>query len=459
MKINKIDIKDFRNITKAEIEFGNINVFTGKNSSGKTNFLLAISSALKTKKDLSEEFSGNNVTISQGKRNTTFKTTVAGIDTKTCFVKGSNKNNPDDFFCLSPDSFTFENVINKDSSSFSHRLFFSGTEYQNTDPRLTWQDFSKNEALYKDRAKKRENELVYEKKFSTSQSINGTNVVQESPLGGISNHFSAFQDLHKGVITQIREGFKTIQSSPVTTALSIHDYVTDKGNEQVYQEALKRSRHKDQINSIRTGLEKSGFIFLVADISNNKVVKEKYAKDLETYTDGIVKNIIITPKGTLSVLSPNGPDGIWTMSNGTSVLVFFITLINWLNLSYSERSYNQPHVLLLDETDAIVHPTILNEFIELLRGLSKKVQIFITTHSPYFLNGFERNEIYYIKDAPAIAEKTRNGVQEINRCNIYKYETILGKISPENRDLIIKKSNAELFCDGVIESLFPIENL
>jgi predicted ATP-dependent endonuclease of OLD family len=195
---------------------------------------------------------------------------------------------------------------------------------------------------------------------------------------------------------------------------------------------------------------------LVADILRNATIKQKYNNDLNLYTKGIVKGISISGKGVLTVESPNGPDGIWTISNGTSVLVFFITLINWVNLHKDQRSYQLPHVILLDETDSIIHPTIQSEFIEVLRSLSRKVQIFITTHSPYFLDGFSTEEIYYIKDSASIAEHSPEGV---NRCNIYNYKSIIEKLSMDQQKEILEKRNSELFCEGIIENLFPISEL
>ena len=174
---------------------------------------------------------------------------------------------------------------------------------------------------------------------------------------------------------------------------------------------------------------------------------------MNLYTKGIVKELFINSKGSLSIVSPNGPDGIWTISNGTSVLVFFITLINWINLDLNQKSYQTPQIILLDETDSIVHPTILFEFIELLKALSRKVQVFITTHSPYFLDGFSKDEIYYIKDSSSIAENSREGM---NRGNIYNYKSIIEKLSPDEQRDVLNKKNSQLFCEGVIDSIFPV---
>ncbi|MEF9968746.1 MAG: AAA family ATPase, partial [Longicatena sp.] len=46
MKITKISINNFRNVTHAEYELGDLNIFAGANKQGKTNTILAVYWAL-----------------------------------------------------------------------------------------------------------------------------------------------------------------------------------------------------------------------------------------------------------------------------------------------------------------------------------------------------------------------------------------------------------------------------
>ncbi|MEK7645139.1 MAG: AAA family ATPase [Patescibacteria group bacterium] len=458
MKIRNIEIKNFRNISKADISFGDLNVFTGRNSSGKSNFLLAISSALKIKTDYTQEFGGNNVTIGQGLRTTSLKTSIENKSARTCFVGGNQVDEQTDFFCVETEAMIFEKVLDKNSFSTLHKLFFTGKQYVNRDREIKWSAFAKDNSLFEKGAVTMKDTLVYEKNFSKTENIGDTNIIQSNPIKNPQgdNYFAIFEHLQNSVVSQFRPKFLSVDMGNITTALSLHKYVTDKGNEQIYQEALRRLKDGG-VPSNKTSLENSEFIFLISDIEKNKIIKEKFANDLNLYTKGIVRGVSINSKGSLSVSSPNGPDGIWTISNGTSVLVFFITLLNWINLRSLERSYQLPHVLLLDETDSIVHPTILIEFIEVLRALSRRVQIFITTHSPYFLDGFSTEEIFYIKDAASIAGDVV--VEGANRCNIYNYKTIIENLSPKEQKYISDKKNSELFCQGTIEGIFPVKEV
>ncbi len=456
MRIKNVELKNFRNITKADISFGDINVFTGRNSSGKSNFLLALSNILKTKNEYTSEFGSNNVTIGAGRKTTTFKVLVERITSKTYFLGSDGPKRETDFFCVEPESMAFEKILDKNSFSVTHKLSFTGKQYTNKDGALTWQEFDKSNK-FDEKAERIVDELVYEKKFSRTEVVGEANVVQTDPIKNKneSRYFALFQSLQHTLVSQIKPKLFNVDLGQITTALSIHKYVTEKGNEQIYQEALKRLKI-ESMPSTRVSMENSEFVFLVADIQRNATIKKKYNNDLNLYTKGIVKDISISSKGVLTVESPNGPDGIWTISNGTSVLVFFITLINWVNLHKDQRSYQLPHVILLDETDSIIHPTIQSEFIEVLRSLSRKVQIFITTHSPYFLDGFSTEEIYYIKDSASIAEHSPEGV---NRCNIYNYKSIIEKLSKDQQKEILEKRNSELFCEGIIENLFPVSEV
>lgn len=71
------------------------------------------------------------------------------------------------------------------------------------------------------------------------------------------------------------------------------------------------------------------------------------------------------------------------LSTGVRMLFFFVALAH---------HPNPPHVALIEEPETGVHPKRLKDIVELLRGLTKgmlagrKVQVVLTTHSPYLLD-------------------------------------------------------------------------
>lgn len=444
MRILNTKIKDFRNIVRADINFGKINILTGKNSSGKSNFLLALSHSLNKDRDYSEHFSNNIVTYHPGKDNTVISATVGDINNDICYINEGNN-----FFCIDPKEFRFEKVIDKNGYSKTHKLYFTGRYYGNEeDPSIKWESFrkeGKKEKLYK----QIENQLVYEESFNKEIQQSATKVVQVSKtdLPHQDEYLNFFSDLNKGVVSWIE---KTAE---------IHAFVTEIGTREIYEqvtEILKPKKVDTGFTLSRTTFSKSKFIFLLADIQRNETQHEKFRGELKTYTGGIVTNISISTrganKGEISIESPNGPRDIWTISQGTSTLLFFILLLNWIRLPVQEKSYRSPTAMIFDEIDSLVHPTLMPQFKEVLRLLSEYVQLFMSSHSPYFIDGFDKKELFLIKDTSSLPDGKK---LLVNRCNIYDYEKIISLLPEEDIKIFSEMKNSELFVEGLIDSLFP----
>ena len=442
MRITNIKIKDFRNIVRADINFGKINILTGKNSSGKSNFLLALSQALSSEKDYTDIFKNNVVTYHPGKDYASIYTTVGDINSNVCYIL-----NNDRFFCIDPKEFGFEKDIDKRGMSKNHRLFFTGRYFENDkNPELRWPDFKLSSHLYKSV----ERELVYNETFNQELQQSATKVVQisRSSIPHQDEYWSFFSDLNTSVVSWVD---KTDE---------IHQFVTERGTREIYDQVLERLKSRRPEGSFtpsNTLLDKAKFIFLLADLqrSGNEKYYANFINDLKTYTKGIVAGIAISPKGgnkgEIAVTSPNGPGDIWTISHGTSVLIFFILLLNWARLPAKEKSYKSPNVLIFDEIDSLIHPTLMPEFKEVLKLLSQSVQLFMTTHSPYFIDGFEKEELFLLKDTPSLP-----GTKKLaNRCNIYDYNKIISSLPEKDREMFFDKKNSQLFVDGLIDEIFP----
>ena len=57
----------------------------------------------------------------------------------------------------------------------------------------------------------------------------------------------------------------------------------------------------------------------------------------------------------------------------------------------SEGTIEKPIIFLIDEPETFLHPNAQNKLMEAFNELSRKSQIFITTHSPYLLKLFDKN--------------------------------------------------------------------
>lgn len=60
--------------------------------------------------------------------------------------------------------------------------------------------------------------------------------------------------------------------------------------------------------------------------------------------------------------------------------------------SINPKDNNPPLIFAIDEPETYMHPRAQNKLLESLEELSSKSQIFITTHSPYLLKGYNPNQ-------------------------------------------------------------------
>ena len=78
----------------------------------------------------------------------------------------------------------------------------------------------------------------------------------------------------------------------------------------------------------------------------------------------------------------------------------------------NKASQKKPSILLFEEPELFLHPNMQKNLRENLIGLSKKnFQIFITTHSPYFITNIENisnlNRVYLENNMSYIKSVTK----------------------------------------------------
>jgi ABC-type multidrug transport system ATPase subunit len=440
MRFKNITIKDFRNISRANVSFGKINVLTGRNSSGKSNFLLAIAHALSRSRDYSNIFSSNVVSLGQGKDSSTITSTLMNIPLRISRV------GDDEFISIKPTEYIFEKIIGKSSLSKKHSLKFIGKYYYSKDQVVKLENVLNGGIIHSDKIPhKNITEVVYEQEFDNDQ--------KEDVEPAERSSFRENQDKFLYQFDQLQDSVVFWTQDPD----AIYKYVTAKSDEPATYEQLTM-RLRQSVDQPRfVSFNESKFVLLLADLQKSDRF-DKYNADLKLFTQGIVFNMnVITKgasKGRIIVESPNGPKDVWTISYGTAILVFFVTLMHWLDLPSNQRSYKTPSVMIVDEVDSKIHPALMREFIEVLRIVSNKVQLFLSSHSPYFVDLFEKNELFFLKDSSSMRGQTPTA---LNRCNIYDYDSIIKKLPQEKQKIFLDKNPSELFVDGLIEGLFPQE--
>lgn len=427
------------------MDFENINLFTGKNSSGKTNMLLAICNALNSKTDFGQVFYENVVTLGKGIKHTSFKITVDKPGKMT--MQKFSRENKSRLVSIETDKFIFENLVAKKTlMSTCQKLFFTGKYKTRESAKIA--DMPDIEAFMKSEDVNEMREaLVYSAKENENQDNSFMGRLLETPTHEDSSDFlEIFNRSKERIWCSFTDDTQSFSSSLILK------YVTQRvENPEEYELIIKRLKdHKPRFGDIN----KSKFVYLIADIQKNRKQHLKFKNDLKLYSEGIVEDVRVctsgAQRGQVIIDAPNTPTGIQYLSAGTAVVVFFITLKNWLDLDFRDKSYLAPTIMFFDEIDSIVHASIIPIFADLLKSISKKVQLFISTHSPHFIDEFEKQNIYYLKDLSSIPDNAKERTQ-----NIYSYQAILNRLPSKHRGLM-NKPNSLLFVDGLIDAIFPL---
>jgi AAA15 family ATPase/GTPase len=149
------------------------------------------------------------------------------------------------------------------------------------------------------------------------------------------------------------------------------------------------------------------------------------------------------------VETPNAPRWFTSISAGSAVLIFFITLKHWLQLPFGKRSYSTPSIILFDEIDSSIHPTLLAWFVQILRELSEKTQLIFSSHSPTFIDFFSKEEVFYLKPKEALwSIKT-------TKSDLLSYDQIIKCLGENDRESFLNETNSQLFINWMIDDIYP----
>jgi len=443
MKIKNLKVDRFRNLTKVNVSFWNINILTWKNSSWKTNFTHLLSNCLNLDPDLWKDnyLWKNIVTNWKWYKDTNIEVEIDNIKT----ISISRWLNWWQDLWIMPEKFIFKNKLSKKylSSIKQSVIFYWKSETINFDNG----DFS-TVKWFLQKSKTKEISIFnknFHKEIITNENINYVNDYKSETVG----YFSMFKN-------QIKDAIINYSNYNSFSSEAIYNFVIEKYQIETNESLIKELNNKNKKPPFSL-FKNSKFHYLLVDIQKNKKQREKFYNDLDFYTNWIIKKVYINtkainwPKWDIFIETPNAPKDIEYISAWSSVILFFILLKNWLELPFLEKSYREPEIMIFDELDCVIHPSLLSLFAELLNIISTKVQLFITTHSPKFINEFEKNQIYLLKDLWSIWTK----YTPIS--NILSYEDIISKLDDEeSKKYFIEKEPSELFIEWLIDDIFPI---
>jgi len=99
-----------------------------------------------------------------------------------------------------------------------------------------------------------------------------------------------------------------------------------------------------------------------------------------------------TPDGKLylSIIETDNPNGFFTnaVSDGTIRLLGIMSIL---------RDPNPPDLICIEEPENNLHPHLMELLVDELRSASVKSQVIVTTHSPYFIDNCDPQEVFVIE--------------------------------------------------------------
>lgn len=434
MKISHLKVSNFRNLKNIDIDFWNINILTWKNSSWKTNLTQLLTNCLNTNDKVKDFFWDNITTYGKWLNYTTIETTISDI--KSIFQTKTNN----EVKISVPSSFTFKNKISKKTNSSQlFSLDYSWGEYTEK-----WDFIEINKIIdWKIDFKTINKKNIYEKIFTEEN-----NSILKNDWW--YDFFETFKRVSEKSIINMDN-----QTSFSTCLSEIYSFITKTYDLDKYKNIVERIKNKDKIFWRQDFIE-AGFINILWDIQTNEKIFKKFNDDLNFFTDWIIKKVEINTiwakwfRWDIFIDTPHWPNELWYISAWSAVILYFVAIKNWLELESNEAYYIKPNIMIFDELDWIIHPSLISKFSDLLKIISKDIQLFITSHSPLFIDSFDKNEVFLLKDIWSFNEKVKV------ESNILSYEQIINSLNKNEKEIFEETSNSELYINWYINSFFPI---
>ncbi|MCE5176499.1 MAG: AAA family ATPase [Caldisericales bacterium] len=362
MKIKKISIKNFRGIKSLEnLELSDFTTIVGKNDAGKSTIIYAIN-AFFEEKVIPDDF---NYDMSSNEK----------IEIKISFaldeldLKSSAILDKDGYFSL-------KKVFSKDTCKLTSMFYFvyetSQTEFQN----LWAKDDNKGELdnLIKNLSLESRPKNSGYKKADRIKSIYSS---FESANGGtfIENEYPINSSDLKSITSSLEIDLPTIFYVSADQGLDSND----KNYSPHYKTLFKLFTKgiENELNKIQKHFDDSIEDFsekiknnLVAKLNKNVEINSRIIFDInKAYSESIFE----IKDEQENKFIPIGMKGAGIKR------LFVISLLEAIN----ETGNNENIVYLIEEPETYLHPSAQEELFNVLKELSVKSQVFVTTHSPF----------------------------------------------------------------------------
>ena len=180
--------------------------------------------------------------------------------------------------------------------------------------------------------------------------------------------------------------------------------VTEAGERILPNASLSQIKDIENRNILRNALRN-------VDRVLKKILQDSTAKLRHTFRNHKMSRLVIELEGGQKILTPN------SLSGGQSQLFhLFTTIIRYGESTDINKSIHLPDItglVIIDEIDANLHPTLQHDVLPELIAMFPKVQFIVSSHSPLFLLGMEKR---FGADKVAILE-----LPEAKRINSERY--------------------------------------
>ncbi len=362
MRIDKIEIENFKNFEKLEVNFEKgVNLFVGSNGSGKTSILEAINIALggffslqESKMQRMIELSEARIIIVNGEPIRTPKTAITAhseLIEKPWTRNFNSKTKNNDTKYVKPAAEYGERIL-KGFYEANHEIA----------PLIAYYS---TQRLFKDASQ------------SAKQKY-------DPLLGRRNGYLQCLKDnAIKGTLIEWLGNSVTTRATKQIKGVELVDFVL---------ENVDKAITKTLVYFLEDLKEEDIKIYQEADFGFEVFLqlKPKIALPISYYSDGF-RNLIYL------IIDP-----VWRASQ----------LNPWLTLE--ELTAQQTGCATIDEIDLHLHPKWQAKIIGILQELLPNVQFFITTHSPTVIANFQNGSLYTINEGDVIKHNSDYFGKEIN---------------------------------------------
>lgn len=350
MRINRVQLQNYRNYRKVSVDFGSeATIFIGKNGTGKTNLIKAI------KQLLSFVFSRRKDEPQYG------------------LISSSDRN----VISFKPLDARYGKDEGEDEYNYHYPIANTLYATLGNNEQLDW-TFEKdsltsglNDSLY------RKANLKFWKVYNNGKS--------ELPV------FAYFSDSYPHVNLQLPTTIKKLLESgnPLPRSSAYYKWDDDKNCTEIWLQYFIMQYKKSRLQNSE---EATGFV----DAIRKTLVKcsqpvSEYNPDMEI----VVKDISLDFRGKNEVVVLEYDDGtrIPFTELPTGYLRFFSMVVDIACRGYLlNKNCNPDGIVLIDELDLHLHPSVERTILKRLRTTFTRIQWFVSTHSPLVLSAFEQKD-------------------------------------------------------------------